>query len=137
MVTNFNSSCSHPDWCKFGIHLRSLKVHNFGMVKPTGFKKYVVKVTLNGMTSMLNLKKNPPTGSKVISGETQIDGWRESMLISQAALSFLKESRLKGKPCSFTGYYWFLLWGSIIQSIPCIAATFSFIGLPHLSSSHS
>jgi hypothetical protein len=30
--------CSHVDWCKFCIHLRSLNVRHFGMVEDTGLK---------------------------------------------------------------------------------------------------
>jgi hypothetical protein len=32
------SLCSHVDWCKFYIHLRSLNVHHFGMVEGTGLR---------------------------------------------------------------------------------------------------
>jgi hypothetical protein len=32
----FKISCSHVDWCKFYIHLRSFNVRHFGMVESTG-----------------------------------------------------------------------------------------------------
>jgi hypothetical protein len=34
----YKISCSHVDWCKFCIHLRSLNVRHFGMVEGTGLK---------------------------------------------------------------------------------------------------
>jgi hypothetical protein len=34
----YKISCSHVDWCKFCIHLRSLNVRHFGMVEDTGLK---------------------------------------------------------------------------------------------------
>jgi hypothetical protein len=34
----YKISCSHVDWFKFCIHLRSLNVCNFGMVEGTGLK---------------------------------------------------------------------------------------------------
>jgi hypothetical protein len=34
----YKISCSHIDWCKFCIHLRSLNVRHFGMVEGTGLK---------------------------------------------------------------------------------------------------
>jgi hypothetical protein len=34
----YKISCSHVDWCKFCIHLRSLNVVHFGMVEGTGLK---------------------------------------------------------------------------------------------------
>jgi hypothetical protein len=46
----------YVDYRKLFIHLRSLKVHHFGMVG--GDRKYGVKVILNGMTSLLNFMKN-------------------------------------------------------------------------------
>jgi hypothetical protein len=42
-------SWSHVDWCKFCIHVRSLNVRHFGMIK-----NYGVEVTSNAMTSVLN-----------------------------------------------------------------------------------
>jgi hypothetical protein len=34
----YKISRSHVEWCKFCIHLRSLNVHHFVMVKDTGLK---------------------------------------------------------------------------------------------------
>jgi hypothetical protein len=34
----YKISCSHVDWCKFCIHLRSLNVRHFGMVEDTRLK---------------------------------------------------------------------------------------------------
>jgi hypothetical protein len=34
----YKSSWSHVDWCKFRIHLRSLNVRHFEMVKDTGLE---------------------------------------------------------------------------------------------------
>jgi hypothetical protein len=34
----FKISCSHVDWCKFCIHLRTLIVRHFVMVEGTGLK---------------------------------------------------------------------------------------------------
>jgi hypothetical protein len=38
MVNSIISSCSHLDWYKFCIHLRSLSVRHFGTVEATGLK---------------------------------------------------------------------------------------------------
>jgi len=38
MVTKRNYSWSHVDWCNFVIHLRSLIIRHFGMVKATELK---------------------------------------------------------------------------------------------------
>jgi hypothetical protein len=34
----YKLSCSHVEWCKFCIHLRSLNVRHFGMVEGTGLE---------------------------------------------------------------------------------------------------
>jgi hypothetical protein len=34
----YKISCSHVDWCKFCIHLRSLNVRHFGMAEDTGLE---------------------------------------------------------------------------------------------------
>jgi hypothetical protein len=34
----YKISCSHVDWCKFCIHLRSLNVRHFRMVEDTGLE---------------------------------------------------------------------------------------------------
>jgi hypothetical protein len=38
VLSVFKISWSHVDWCKFCIHLRSLKVRHFGMVQGTGLE---------------------------------------------------------------------------------------------------
>jgi hypothetical protein len=43
----YKSSCSHVEWCKFCIHLRSLNVRHFGMVEGTGLNS-----TASGSPSM-------------------------------------------------------------------------------------
>jgi hypothetical protein len=48
-LSAYKISWSYIDWRKFCIHLMSLNVHHFGMIK-----NYYVKVTFNGMTSLLN-----------------------------------------------------------------------------------
>jgi hypothetical protein len=39
----YKISCSHVNWCKFCIHLRSLNVRHFGVVKDTGLKSTVLR----------------------------------------------------------------------------------------------
>jgi len=57
MVTKSNPSCSHTDWYKSCIHLRSLHVRHFGTVLSYEIKNYGVEVTFNGKTSPLNFMK--------------------------------------------------------------------------------
>jgi hypothetical protein len=54
----YTISWSHVDWSKFCIHLRSLNVRHFGMVKGTELKKVGFGVIFNGMTSVLNFIKS-------------------------------------------------------------------------------
>jgi hypothetical protein len=41
----YKIACSHVDWCKFCIHLRSLNVRHFGMVEGTGLKSTASRST--------------------------------------------------------------------------------------------
>jgi hypothetical protein len=69
----FKISCYHVDWCKFCIHLRSLKVRHFGMVEGTGLKVRR-RDHLQWHDLPTKFHKNLPIGSNVIMGETQTDG---------------------------------------------------------------
>jgi hypothetical protein len=70
----------YVDYRKLFIHLRSLKVHHFGMVGRD--RKYGVKVILNGMTSLLNFMKNYSMVQKLSRGHT------DRMVISQDSFLF-------------------------------------------------
>jgi hypothetical protein len=61
----YKISWSHVDCCKFCIHIRSLIVRHFGIVR---IKKYGVEVTFNGMTSLLNLIKIYQLVQKLLGG---------------------------------------------------------------------
>jgi len=65
-LSAYKVSLSHVDSFKFRIHLRSLNVHKFGVIKVTGLKIYVVLVNINGMTSIPNFITNLPVCSEVI-----------------------------------------------------------------------
>jgi hypothetical protein len=85
----YKISWSHVGWCKFCIHLRSLNVHHFGMVKGTGLKSRR-RGHLQWHDLPTEFYKNLSMGSKVIRGDTDR---QTGDLIS---LTFLfKESRLK------------------------------------------
>jgi hypothetical protein len=99
----YKISCSHVDWCKFCIHLRSLNVRHFGMVEGTG-----LKVGRPGHFQWHDLPtefhKNLTIGTKVIRGATQTDGRTDGQTDGLAdrqtgdliSLTFLfKECRLK------------------------------------------
>jgi hypothetical protein len=69
----YKISWSHVDWCKFCIHLRSLNVRHFGMVKGTGLKvRRLGHLQWHDLPTGFN--KNLPVGSEVIRGDTQTDG---------------------------------------------------------------
>jgi hypothetical protein len=77
------------EWCKFCIHLRSLKVRHFVMVEGTG-----LKVGCQGQLKWHDLPtefhKNLPIDSKVIKG-----GHTDRQTADLISLTFLfKESRL-------------------------------------------
>jgi hypothetical protein len=42
-ISVYKISWSHVEWCKFCIHVRSLNVRHFGMVKYTGLKNTASK----------------------------------------------------------------------------------------------
>jgi hypothetical protein len=87
----YKISCSHVDWCKFCIHLRSLNVRHFGMVKGTGLKSTASRGHLQWHDTSTEFHKNLPIGSKVISG-----GHTDRQNRDLIRLTFLfKESRLK------------------------------------------
>jgi hypothetical protein len=83
-LSDYKISWSYLDWCKICTHLRSLNVHHFGMIK-----NYYIKVTFNGMTSLLNFTTIYHLVLKLIGEDRQDDH-----LIS-LHFSFRKESRLK------------------------------------------
>jgi hypothetical protein len=56
VVTNLSTSWFHVKRCKCCIHLRNLNLRHFGMVEGTRLK-YVIQVTFNHMTTLLNLLK--------------------------------------------------------------------------------
>jgi hypothetical protein len=64
----YKISCSHVDWCKFCIHLRSLNVHHFGMVESKGLKSTESRDHLQWHDLPTEFHKNLPIGSKVIRG---------------------------------------------------------------------
>jgi hypothetical protein len=87
----YKISWSRVDWCKFCIHLRSLNVRHFGMVKGAGLESRH-RGHLQWHDLRTEFHKNLPIGSKVIRGDTQTDR-QTDVLIS---LTFLfEESRLK------------------------------------------
>jgi hypothetical protein len=52
--TGYKISRSHVGCCQLYVHIGSMNVHLFRMFDAMGFKKYGVKVALNGKTSLLN-----------------------------------------------------------------------------------
>jgi hypothetical protein len=53
----YKISCSHVDWFKFCIHLRSLNVRNFGMVQEMGLKSMASRLPSMLCQSLLNFIK--------------------------------------------------------------------------------
>jgi len=80
MVTKLYPSCSHADWYKFRIHLRSLNALHFGTVEATGLKTWRLgHLQRHGLPPEFH--ENLPTGPKCISGGPT-DGHTDSMAIS-------------------------------------------------------
>jgi hypothetical protein len=73
MVTKLNPSCSHADWYKFCIHIRSMNVRHFRIVKVKGIKNYGVEVNFNGRSVLLNFMKIYPIAPKLLVGDTEAD----------------------------------------------------------------
>jgi hypothetical protein len=87
----YKISWSHVDWWKFCIHLRSLNIRHFGIVKGTrlGVRR---RGHLQWHDLPTEFHKNLPIVSKVIRGDTQIDRQTGYLM----GLTFLKkEGRLK------------------------------------------
>jgi hypothetical protein len=77
----YKISCSHVDWCKFWIHLRSLNISHFVMVEGTGLKSRR-RGHLQWHDLSTEFHKNLPVGSKVIRGDTPTDTQTDRLVIS-------------------------------------------------------
>jgi hypothetical protein len=96
MVTKFNASCSHVEWCKFYIHLRSLNIRHFGMVEATRLKI---------------LASRPPSRAWC---PAEFD---ESLLISAIVFSWGPADRQRGELISPTSNV-VLKWLTLLLHIP-------------------
>jgi hypothetical protein len=118
-----NISWSHVDWCKFCIHLKSLKDSHFGMVEGTGLKVWR-RGHLQWHDLSTEFHKKLPIGSKVIREDTQIDRRTDRQTGDLISLTFLfKESRLKNQ-CSV------ILSGDKLRKCPVSATVINFRSLP-------
>jgi hypothetical protein len=75
-----NSSCSHVEWCKFFIHLRSLNDCHIGTVEAMTLKIWL-RGHLQWHDLLAEFHENLPTGSKLISGGHK-EGQTDSMVMT-------------------------------------------------------
>jgi hypothetical protein len=69
----YKTSCSHVDWCKFCIHLRSLNGRHFVMVEGTGLKSTASRSPSMAWPSCWISLKIYQLVQKLLGGRTQTD----------------------------------------------------------------